>query len=135
MLQLAGCVITDDKQRILLLHRDKNGLVHWELPGGKVDDGEDEAITAEREMREELGVTAKIQQKLGSTEFTAPDGTVCQYAWFKADIIGDNEPYVREPETHDAVCYFRVDELDALTLSANMINLHDALKSGSIRLS
>jgi 8-oxo-dGTP diphosphatase len=37
----------------------------WELPGGKVDDGETDEAALVRECREELGVEVRLLQRLG----------------------------------------------------------------------
>jgi 8-oxo-dGTP diphosphatase len=41
----------------------------WELPGGKVDPGEDPAAALRRELEEEFGVQAQIGEYLGSVRF------------------------------------------------------------------
>lgn len=132
MLRLAGCVILDHSGKILLLHRNKNGLVQWELPGGKIDEGEDEAVTAVREIREELDVAVEIERQLGSAEFEAPD-TACHYTWFLATIKG-GQPKIGEPQTFDDMGYFAVSELSELQLSSNMMNLLSAIQAGSVKL-
>jgi len=76
-LQLAGCVILDEKGRVLLLHRETSKRVQWETPGGKVEPGESEKQAAVREVKEELGVDVKILKdeskdyKRGAANFRA----------------------------------------------------------------
>ena len=56
MMQLAGCVIQNERKEILLLHRATAKRTEWELPGGKVVPHEAPRQTAVREVKEELGM-------------------------------------------------------------------------------
>ncbi len=47
-----------EQGRVLAARRAAAGL--WEFPGGKVEPGEDPAVTAVREIREELGCTVAV---------------------------------------------------------------------------
>ncbi len=121
-LRLAGCIITDEERRILLLHRNTEKRVQWEIPGGKIDEGEEPAATAEREVEEELGVNVEIGKLLGEKEFTEDDFTM-HYTWYAATIIS-GEPKVMEPQTFDKLAYFSREELKKMTneLSPNTLN-------------
>ena len=59
---MAGCVIPDQEGRLLVLHRkiDKNRQHEWELPGGRLEAGEDPVPCLKRELEEELGIEAEI---------------------------------------------------------------------------
>lgn len=53
----AGAIVTDRQQRVLLLwrHRFITDAWGWEIPIGKIDDGESPADAAVREVEEETG--------------------------------------------------------------------------------
>lgn len=55
--RVAIAVVLDERERVLMLwrHRFVTDQWGWELPGGIVDQGEDGAVTAAREVEEETG--------------------------------------------------------------------------------
>lgn len=64
----------------------------WELPGGKVDDGEDELTALVRECREELGVVVRPLGRVGADVPTV-DGAATLRVWWAAI---EREPQARE---------------------------------------
>jgi ADP-ribose pyrophosphatase len=62
----AVMMAVDEKKRVLLVrqYRLPAGQYMWELPAGKIDDGEKAAQAAKRELIEETGVRAKKWKKL-----------------------------------------------------------------------
>jgi 8-oxo-dGTP diphosphatase len=77
----------------------------WELPGGKVEPGEDPDAAVVREIGEELGCTVRVTGRLPG-EQPVGDGLVLRVA--VAELTG-GEPVPRE---HDAVRWLRADQLD-----------------------
>lgn len=59
----ASAIVTDGEGRLLLHRRSDND--RWALPGGVMDIGETIAQCAEREVREETGLTVKAQRIIG----------------------------------------------------------------------
>lgn len=131
VIQLAGCVITDDYGRILLLHR-AGEPGQWELPGGKVEPGESSELAAMRELAEELGVSVVLRRKLGTETFEQDDQTYA-YDWFQAEIIG-GEPEILEPNTFDDFDYVDIEDLLSLSLSVNMEILGNKIYAGDVTL-
>lgn len=129
---LAGCVLLDPYGRILLLHRQRDDIGQWELPGGKVSQGETPVVAAIREIKEELGVDVDISKALGSGDFEQDDKAY-RYHWFLAMITG-GVPDVMEAETFDDLDYFEIEDLPSLALSANMQVLHEKLLTGEVVL-
>ena len=67
-----GVVIADD--HILLAHWREYGRSGWTLPGGGINPGEDPADAAVREIFEETGYTAELDELLGISSFVAQAG-------------------------------------------------------------
>ena len=69
--------IVNDKNEILLIKRDAND-VHapsvWEIPGGRLDPGEDPIDGLKRETKEETGIDIEIRNPIGVDHFTRDDG-------------------------------------------------------------
>jgi 8-oxo-dGTP diphosphatase len=80
----------------------------WELPGGKVEPGEDLKAAAVREIVEELGCVVDVTGALEGT--TAIDANL-QLRVVTARL-DRGDPVPRE---HDAVRWLRADELDEVT--------------------
>lgn len=61
-IRVTGICVEDDQ--ILLLHQNSDGPRTWQLPGGKVEDGETLAEALVREMREETGLDIEVGRLL-----------------------------------------------------------------------
>ncbi len=124
VVELAGCIILDEQNRILLIHRNTKKFVHWELPGGKVELNESLKMAAVRELREELNVHATDLCEVGDVTFKEKRKTY-HYTWFTASIQG--EPAVQEHQIHDDVSYFSLYDFERITLSTNAVLLQEEL--------
>jgi len=112
--------ILDPDGRLLLTRRADNG--EWCLPGGAVDPGESLAEACAREVREEIGVEARITRLIGtysSPDIVAvyPDGNRAQIvaAVFRAEIVAGT-PGLSGEVTE--VGFFTADEAAALAVIA-----------------
>lgn len=132
-IHLAGCILQDDQGRVLLLHRNTAKRTQWEIPGGKIDEGENAQKAAVREVKEELGVDVVVHRQLGSKSFEE-DGYTMQYTWFSATVTGGSFK-IMEPQTHDAFRFFDMQTLDELAaLSPNAANFFEELRAQRIVL-
>lgn len=129
-LQLAGCILLDEKGALLLLHRNTDKYNHWEIPGGKVEVNEDHEAAAIRELQEELGVKVRIERKLGDAGFA--DGRAMRCHWFLAAT--NDVPIVCEPDKFEELAYFSLDDLTDLTLSEGAKTFTSLVRNGEIRL-
>jgi len=108
---LAGCVILDQDNRVLLLHRQTAAIDHWEVPGGKKEKGESPKTTVTREAREELGLDVQIVRSIGVANFRYED-TDMVYHYFLCSTNGT--PIVGEPETFSEFAYVSLQSTDQL---------------------
>jgi 8-oxo-dGTP diphosphatase len=73
---VAGVLFEGD--RVLLTQRKKGAHLEglWELPGGKLDEGEDPQGALVRELREELGIDVDVLAPIEITHWRYPEKTV-----------------------------------------------------------
>lgn len=58
----------------------------WEFPGGKCEPGESHAAALRRELREELGITVSVGERLEVIEHSYPEKTV-RLEFFRCRLI------------------------------------------------
>lgn len=133
MIKLAGCVITDEQGRTLLLHRNNGKHMQWEIPGGKIDAGETAEQAAAREIKEELGVDIEILEKIGDAGFTQGRRKY-HYTWFSA-VVSGGQPKVAEPKTFDNLEYFSPAQMREIydQLSPNTQNFLNQQGGGKLK--
>ncbi len=91
----------------------------YELPAGKLDDGEDPVVAAPRELKEETGFsTAKIR-KLGSI-YTSPGFCTEELHIYLADELSDGDHSREEGEEDMELFEFTIEELDEMIKSGEI---------------
>ena len=105
---VAAAIVDGDPPRVLAAQRSyPAGLAgFWELPGGKVDPGEEDTEALVRELKEELGVTVAPGERFGN-DVVIPVG-VLRVWWAR---IVDGTP---QPLEHAALRWVAADELGEL---------------------
>jgi mutator protein MutT len=81
--------------RFLVTRRPANTHLagYWEFPGGKCEPDETHDACLDRELREELGVSARVGREILTTEHTYPERTV-RLHFRQCEIDGDPRPLV-----------------------------------------
>ena len=92
----------------------KNSRNEWELPGGRIDEGEDHAQTLVREFMEELSVEVALAQLVDSYLFEVIPGRYVQIVTYGCTLVGKFAP--RISDEHIEHCLWPVDRLSEINL-------------------
>lgn len=126
ILNYAGCIIFDDRNRLLLQKR--FDCEKWGFLGGMVEFGESVEETAIREVKEESGLDVKVISLYGVyskyyAEYTNGDKVQPIVHLFKAEIIG-GELIDRNDETLE-LKFFELEKIPPLFCKQHQDALND----------
>lgn len=100
LIQAGGGLVQNEKKEILLIHRHGK----WDLPKGKLDEGEKIKECAVREVEEETGLKkVKLVSPLCTTYHTYHEGArfvLKESHWFTMKVIGEQR---LEPQTEEGI--------------------------------
>jgi 8-oxo-dGTP pyrophosphatase MutT (NUDIX family) len=89
LVRVAVIAIKDNK--LLLIHRFKDGREFWVIPGGSREKGESLAEAGKREMAEETGLEVEIGEKLWEYENDYYGQGIRKEYYFLAKSVSDGE--------------------------------------------
>ena len=112
-------VLKDGRVVMIGQYRYPHGKTHWELPAGRLNEGEDPETAAQRELLEETGYAPTRMQKLPG--FYPTNGISDHYAH---PYIAHDCEWIQKPELEDAeqitVQIFTRSEVEALLDNAQI---------------
>ncbi|TCS43859.1 (deoxy)nucleoside triphosphate pyrophosphohydrolase [Reinekea marinisedimentorum] len=105
-------------------HKDLAGF--WEFPGGKIEPSESFVGCLQRELKEELGIEAKVEKYLMTTTHQYPDKLIRLYVYRVAWLTGE-----LTCSDHDETCWLPVARLRELKWAPADLPILDYLASDS----
>ncbi len=89
-IRVVGAVIERDG-RYLITQRRPNAVLPllWEFPGGRVEEGEDDAAALKRELNERLGVDAEVKQPWICFRTHPYEHYTVDLYLYECDLLGD----------------------------------------------
>lgn len=102
----------------------------WSIPGGRVEDGEDDATATAREVLEETGLAVAVAERVGVVERDAPDGSIYVIEDYRCSLLPDTDPaQVIAGDDAVDVGWFTPDEVRALDCVPGLV---DALEEWDV---
>lgn len=116
----AFVVIFDKKDRVLLSHR--RDLDIWNLPGGRVEEGELPTEAAIREIKEETGLMIKIKDLIGVYGKPHKDEFAFVFLGMK------NGGKLRKSKEADKHRFFKLNKIPKNTILKHVERIQDAVR-------
>ena len=109
VMQKVTAAVIEKDGRILIARRKAGDAMggKWEFPGGKLEPGETPEECLKRELKEELGIEAEIQEFLLSSKFTYRHMAVELLAFRTSHVSGEITLH-----EHERIAWILPEELD-----------------------
>lgn len=111
--------IFDDREAVLLCHRRDHDL--WNLPGGKLEQGEAPWTGVVREVKEETGLEVEVERLAGL--YYKPEQGEVVFSFLCKIMNGE----ITLTEEADQIKYFKFSELPSNTSAKQVERIKDAL--------
>jgi 8-oxo-dGTP pyrophosphatase MutT (NUDIX family) len=117
-----GAVVTDDRQRIVLLwrHRHITDACGWEIPAGWAEPGEDLADAVGREIKEETGYVAHSLQPIAEYHPLSGISTMTYTVFHGTDVAHSGG--TPDGDETDKVAWFTLEEVAELLRSGQIVD-------------
>ena len=79
---VAGLILKDEKLLVCQRTRHQTMPLKWEFPGGKIEDGEQPRDALRRELEEELGIHADIDEEVSRIRHEYKNGGAVELRFF-----------------------------------------------------
>jgi len=106
---IKGVLLIDDK--VVLV---RNSRYEWELPGGRVENGEDHAQALSREFTEELSIDVCLSAPIDSYLFEVIPGREVFIVAYGCTLVGEFQPTISHEHTEQ--CLWPVTRLSEINL-------------------
>lgn len=116
-----GAVVFDANGRLLLVQRGRPPAVgRWTVPGGHVEAGETDEAAVVREVREETGLTVRVDRLGGQIDLPGRSGAVYDNRDYVCTVL---EGRLRAGDDAAAVGWFGGPELATLPLTDGLLEI------------
>jgi mutator protein MutT len=125
--RLVVCAAIIEREGRFLVTKRQAGVPlegYWEFPGGKRNPGETLAACLMRELREELGVEARVGAEILATTHAYPERTI-ELHFLRCDLLGDPSPPLGQE-----IRWAKPDELRQLPFPPADAEIVQALSNG-----
>ncbi|HIJ98617.1 TPA: NUDIX hydrolase [archaeon] len=126
IIELSGCVIIANG-KLLVLWKNEHG--HYELPGGKVKEGETLEEAAIRETKEEIGCDVELLKYAGYIDFSIK-GKNCRSHNYLAKIKEGQTPRIMEPKSFKDLIWLPIENYEEYTVAPNVKKICEDYLSG-----
>jgi 8-oxo-dGTP diphosphatase len=113
-----GAILTAGGRILLIRRGHEPEAGRWSLPGGRIEPGETDQQALVREVREETGLEVIPGPLVGEVDRPVPGGRVLVIRDYAATVTGGT---LAAGDDADDARWFRVRELDRLTLSTGLL--------------
>jgi mutator protein MutT len=129
----ARVLLVNSAKELLIVRRSATDPRHageWDIPGGRLEPGEDVMAAAVRETEEEIGVTAKNPELVFAMSKTRYGGTGT-WIFFLERVQGKN-PEITLSNEHDDYKWVPFAGLPEYTEAPVLLGMHDFLSTHDI---